>query len=321
MLNSGGFFLSRGYCHMKYDKQSLPFSDQADQLIRRGMVADRSALVKRLQAVNYYRLSGYWYSFRIRDENGVLGDDFLPGTTFETVWRRYAFDRRLRMIVMDAIERIEVAVRTQLTYFCSQLDGPFGYVSESALPKLTSKEYADWLCSIAREEEHSKESFVAHFRERYGDHHRHLPLWMAVEVLTFGGMLTLFKGVAPSTKRVVSEQYGIADEVLLSWLRSLNAVRNICAHHGRLWNRELGYKPLLPSPNKHPDWHEPVAVGNNRVFVILTICRYMLRIIAPQSQWSARLSSLLAEYPEVPATSMGFPDDWRSCPIWKEGMP
>ncbi len=84
---------------MRYDKPPLSFEEQADHLIQRGLVVDKSLFVDRLKNVNYYRLSGYLYPYRQAD------DTFKPGTTFERVWRHYTFDRRLRLIVMDAIGR------------------------------------------------------------------------------------------------------------------------------------------------------------------------------------------------------------------------
>ncbi len=97
----------------------------------------------------------------------------------------------------------------------------------------------------------------------------------------------------------------------------LNGTRNICAHHGRLWNRELGYKPMIPKRRKNPQWHDPVEVTNNRVFCILSILKYMLRRIAPQSNWPERLNDLLCEYDEIPIAPMGFPELWQECPIWQ----
>jgi abortive infection bacteriophage resistance protein len=94
----------------------------------------------RVSAVNYYRLSGYWYPFRNPD------DTFKAGTTFEAVWRRYVFDRRLRLLVMDAVERLEVAVRSQLAYHHAHQHGPFAYASEIAsLPKLRPSEYQEFV--------------------------------------------------------------------------------------------------------------------------------------------------------------------------------
>lgn len=295
---------------MKYEKPPLTFSQQADQLITRGLSADRSILIERLKAVSYYRLSGYWYPFRNPDNY------FKPGTTLEKIWKRYTFDRRLRLLVMDAIERVEVSVRTSLVYHLSHTYGPFAYTNHSYLPNITSNDHNDFLQKITNETKHSQEVFVSHFKDKYGDCHSHLPLWMVSEVMTFGMLLTLFRGAATSIKQTIAGEYKIPDRVLESWLRALNGVRNICAHHGRLWNRELGYKPMILKKNKHPEWHEPVAVKNNRVFAILTILKYFINLIAPQSKWPERFSHLLAEYPEIPLLPMGFPTNWRECSIW-----
>ncbi len=92
---------------------------QADLMISRGIVGDRELIETRLSSVNYYRLSGYLYPFRNPD------DTFKAGTTFEMVWQRYAFDRRLRLLVMDAIERIEIAVRSQLACHHALNHGPY----------------------------------------------------------------------------------------------------------------------------------------------------------------------------------------------------
>ena len=111
---------------MKYTKSPLTLEQQADLLLSRGMLGDRALMIDRLAVVNYYRLSGYWHPFRKQ------GDDaFRPGTTFEAVWDRYVFDRHLRLLVMDAIERIEVAVRTQLAYSLAHRQGdPFAYATD-----------------------------------------------------------------------------------------------------------------------------------------------------------------------------------------------
>jgi abortive infection bacteriophage resistance protein len=139
---------------------------------------------------------------------------------------------------------------------------------------------------------------------------------MTAEIMTFGILLTMFRGVGSPIKKQIAGEYGVSDTVLESWLRALNGVRNICAHHGRLWNRELGYRPAIPRNNKHPEWHIPVEVLNNRTFGILTILKYLIKMIAPQSKWSERFDHLLVEYPEIPLLPMGFPADWRECSIW-----
>jgi abortive infection bacteriophage resistance protein len=296
---------------MKYDKPPLSFEEQADRMIQRGLIADRSLLVERLKQVNYYRLSGYLFPYRQPD------DRFKPGTTFEKAWRHYAFDRRLRILVMDAVERVEVGIRTQLIYNLSHQFGPFGYCDFGSFPKLEKKQYDKWIKELREEAERNREIFVEHFRDRYGDKHKDLPLWMIGEIMSFGKILTIFNGCADSVRRSIAREYGVEDLILKSWLGALNVIRNVCAHHGRLWNRELGYKPYIPREQKYPQWHIPVKIPQNRIFGILTILRYLLKIIAPQSRWESRLLALLEEYPEISRWSMGFPDNWKDSLLWK----
>jgi abortive infection bacteriophage resistance protein len=296
---------------MKYGKPPLFFEEQADKLIARGFIADKVLLVERLRHVNYYRLSGYLYPYRQPD------DHFKPGTTLERVWRHYTFDRRFRLIVMDAIERVEVSFRTQLIYAFAHATGAFGYTKERSLSGLSNVEYIRWIEAVKKEVVHSRETFVEHFKRKYGDKHDFLPLWMAGEIISFGCTLTMYRGASGEIKKKLSEFYHVPDLVLTSWLQTINVVRNICAHHSRLWNRELGIKPLLPNKHKYPEWHVPVKIPQNRIFGILTILRYLLRVIAPQSRWESRLLALLEEYPEISRWSMGFPDNWKDSPLWK----
>ncbi|MDD5584701.1 MAG: Abi family protein [Candidatus Omnitrophica bacterium] len=296
---------------MKYDKPPLSFEEQAGLLIKRGLVVDRVFLIDRLRNVNYYRLSGYLYPYRQPDDN------FKPGTTFEKAWRHYTFDRRLRLIVMDAIERVEVSIRTQLICILAHESGAFGYTKQEILPNLEADDHSRWVDEINKEVNRSHEQFVEHFRKKYGDNHALLPLWMTGEIMSFGCILTMYRGMTVAFKKEIAAYYGIPDEVLSSWLQTINVIRNICAHHSRLWNRELGVKPYIPRKNKYPQWHEPVLIPQNRIFGVLTILRYLLRIIAPQSQWEARLLTLLDEYPEISRWSMGFPDGWKESPLWK----
>ncbi len=298
---------------MNFTKPPLTLEEQANLLLVRGMAGDRNLMVERLAVVNYYRLSGYWYPFRNPD------DTFQVGTSFEMVWRRYTFDRQLRLQVMDAIERIEVAVRTLLAYQHARLYGPFAYAErQDSLPGKTQQEWEVFVCRVEEETDRSKEIFVQHFKENYGDCHLHLPVWMATEIMSFGNLLTFFKGSTECIKKAIATKFRVPAIVFESWLLALNTIRNICAHHGRLWNREFGTKPKIPPPSKYPDWHVPVSIPKNRIFAILTISRYCLSQIAPQSSWPSRLFRLLEAYPDIPLGEMGFPDNWRQCPIWRE---
>lgn len=301
---------------MTYEKPALKLEDQAQRLLDRGLEADRDELIQRLASVNYYRLTGYLYPFRRPDDDG-----YTAGTTLEQVWNRYCFDRRLRVLVLDAVERVEVAVRTQLIYHFAHQCGPFGHCREDHLPHLSVAEYIEWREGILTETNRSKEAFKEHFFKKYGDSHQNLPIWMVSELMSMGSLLTLFRGVDGGIRKQVAEHFQMADELLLSWLRSLYAARNICAHHSRLWNRVLGYAPSLPQKNKFPRWHDKNDAGknlfpNNRCGLLLMICRHFLNLISPSSRWRDRVEQLFVEYPEMPLPDMGLPQDWNHHPLW-----
>lgn len=303
---------------MEYLKEALDYNQQATLLLNRGLEANHDELVMRLSAVSYYRLSGYLYPCRLPNS-----DNFQEGTTLDTVWSRYCFDRRLRMLLLDAIERIEVAVRTQLVYHFSHQHGPFGHCNEDNLPSLKVGDYISWREGLLTETQRSKDAFKKHFTSKYGDNHRSLPLWMAAELMSMGSLLTFYKGCSKDIQGAVAEHFGVVRELLLTQLLSLNAARNICAHHSRLWNRILGYAPGLPQKNKHPEWHLKDNDGNklltnNRSGILLMLCRSFLAQISPTSEWRGRVEQLFSEFPKIPVASMGLPEDWLNHPLWKQ---
>lgn len=234
---------------MKYTKPSLTFEEQADLLIKRGLVVS---------------------------------------------------DRKTLLIHLNNIFTLKY--------------GAFGHLNDSNLPRIDNSRWTELIQKIRDEAEHSKERFVDHYQNKYiGE--TDLPLWMAVELMTFGMLFTFFRGTESEIKHKVAAVYGISAEVLDSWLHCLNQVRNICAHHGRLWNRSLGIKPAIPRRNKHPEWHAPVEVSGEKILV-LTFLRYLISYVAPLSRWPNRVENLLKDYSDIPLKSMGFPENWKDCPIW-----
>jgi abortive infection bacteriophage resistance protein len=219
---------------------------------------------------------------------------------------------------MDAIERVEVAVlRTRMVEQFAARHGVFGHRAwKNFRPNFKPADHTKLMLDIDQATERSREVFVDHFRSKYTAEPS-LPLWMAAEIMTFGQLFTFYRQLNRVEQQQLAAPYGILPPVLESWLHTLNYVRNACAHHARLWNRELPIRPLVPDRKHQPDWHNPVAPGNDRIYVVLLMLRHFMRQVAQQSHWTARLHKLLADYPEIPLNSMGFPDSWTSCPIWK----
>jgi abortive infection bacteriophage resistance protein len=298
---------------VKYTKPPLTIADQVALLQSRGMEGDPDRIARRLNVVNYYRLSGYWYPFRNED------DSFYPGTHIDEVWSRYMFDRKLRLLVMDAIERIEVAVRTQIAYHQSREFGPFGYIERpEALPIRVNPdrtELTDW---IRKDVDRSRETFMLHFKKKYGTDHAFPPIWIATEVLSFGTVVALYRRSPKWIQKNIAKEFGVPSVAFQSWLLTLNTIRNYCAHHSRLHNRVFTLKPEIPPIHAIPDWHEPFVISNDRVFAILSICRHIMKIIAPNSRWAFRVVELIDNHPSIPLEVMGMPTNWREHALWRD---
>lgn len=297
------------------------YEQQIELLAGRGMiVGDREHTVRLLRRINYYRLSGYWYPFRILDNNGGKRrlDDFYPGTTFDDVMALYNFDARLRTSVLDTLAPIELAVRALLGHELGAIDRyahlrPDLLGSRARKPASTdeSPQYSKWIQRYERELDLSHEDFVKHHKLKYGGR---LPVWAAVEILDWGALTWLY-GMSPDQARNnVAEQCRLTAPQLESWLKALNIVCNYAAHHGRMFNRVYDLKPKLP---KDPG-HLGIASGRtNRLFGQLTTIQYLQRSLGlGQDQL---LPEVMATYPGVtlvPLSHTGTPENWRSSLLW-----
>lgn len=316
MLNCDGFLFkfNRGNT-----KPALTFEQQAQKLINRGLIApSQETLISYLKSVNYYRLSAYWYTFKTLDPQ-TNEEFFVPHTNLETIWERYVFDRNLRLLIMDAIEHIEVTIfRTRMVELFTVLYGPFGYIDRQNFnPSFSVKNHTNLLNDLNKSVLRSKEEFVERYRKKYSDE-PYLPLWMAAEIMSFGQLYTFFRNLHRSEKQVLSKQFDLYPPVFESWLHTLNFIRNTCAHHNRLWNREIPIRPLIPNKKHNPEWHTELAYDHKRLFTTLTLIQYLLQKIDSTNTWKDRLFSLIANYPNIPIHWMGFPENWKTSLIWKE---
>jgi len=253
--------------NLVYAKKPIDVPQQVALLISRGIYVEDNTFAQHvLETVSYYRFSAYLYPFRKNDGT----NNFVSGSSFNRCWRYYRFDRKLRFCVIDAIERVEVAVKAKLVNHFSQKYGIFAYRDPCnfASPPDTMR-LQRLLDFIDTETQRSKEEFVEHFRNTY-DTSNGLPLWMATEVMTFGNMLTFFCLLKKQDKQVIAKSFGSNEHVFESWLLNLNYIRNICAHHGRLWNRQFSISPITPA--KDLRWHEKAyPVNNKRIYATLCI--------------------------------------------------
>lgn len=296
-----------------YRKPALTFDQQLDRLQDRGLIIDdRTFALSKLKAISYFRLSAYSYPFRIRDEHSNVSSNFIPGTNFSEIIKLYEFDRHLRLIVMDAIEKVEVYIRTLLAYHLGHTYGTFGHTDASNFhPKF---DHMRWHEKIEEEAERSNDTFIKHYKRKYSGFPV-LPIWMAAEVMSLGSLSFGYEGMKNDEKRMISQQLGLHHNRLADWLHKLTYIRNVCAHHNRLWNRALS---IRPEAVRDPVWNPPITPRNNRIFFILLMLRYLLKTMDDGDNWRDQCTDLIEPIAQERRwrVAMGVPENWKKHPIW-----
>jgi len=147
---------------MRFSKPPLSYDAQLDLLQQRGLVVeDRHRALHYLSQLNYYRLGAYWLPF----ESDHKAHEFQSGTTFDQVLNLYIFDRELRLLVLDALERIEVSVRAAWAYHMAHTYGPHCHLNRELFK-------AHWRYDNNRQKlekavRHSQETFIRHLQQQY----------------------------------------------------------------------------------------------------------------------------------------------------------
>lgn len=254
----------------EYTKPWLPIDQQIDQLAARGLtVGDREHATAVIRAVGYYRLTGYLYPFRESESYETEGrtcttvlDTYCPGTTLHHAEDIITFDRRLRMLTMEGIERIEVAARMQIGYVLGRrsafsYEDPECFTDAFTAPCTDMREPAPskhvrWLQRVNARKSRSDEQFVAHFRDRYDDR---MPVWALTEILELGHLSTLYPGMLQPDAQEVADAFGVPTKKLMtSWLASLNYVRNVSATTPDSSTGNFSTHPNVPPQAKSRPW-------------------------------------------------------------------
>lgn len=290
------------------------YDEQVDLLASRGMdIGDRDAAINQLQHINYYRLSGYWYSFR-RQGASDREDTFYPGTTFSGVIRLYSFDANLRTATFASLTPIELALRALLGHALGTID-ECAHLKPALLGPRAAKGtyYATWMQRYQKGLADSKEDFVKHHHAKYAGT---LPVWAAVEILDWGALTYLYGFSPRQIQDSIADKFGLTAPQLESWMKSLNVVRNICAHHGRLFNKVHAIKPKLPNAGQLPEL-DKARQEMNRTFGQLTLIQHMLRTLDVGRH--QLLPAVLRSYPDInllPISHIGAPPHWATSTLW-----
>jgi len=303
----------------KYTKPALTVEQQVKFLISQGLLIKDQELANHvLSTVSYYRFSSYLLPFKLSHEN-KSPRQFKHQATFEKVWQLYQFDQKLRILVSDAIEKIEIAFRAALTNITSINFHPFWYVEKSYYKqaKHGSKKknfFDDFLKTVKTISQNKQELFIQHYHQNYNEP-EFPPIWMMIEALSFGTCSKIYDHIqAKKIRNEIAAVLGQHTTLIESWIRSLAYTRNLCAHHSRLWNRWFVIPPLIP---KDATIRSQLSFnGDYRFYLIAFIILQLLKKIAPYSNWNDQLFTLFEKNDEFVNVEMGFQPNWRMDSIW-----
>jgi len=297
---------------ISYSKTCTLPQDLIPLLSQRGLaISDEQRAVGYLTNIGYFRLSSYFYPLLKEPKSGHI---YKEGATFDMALNMYRFDRKLRILLFNEIEKIEVAIRSAMTNrISSELNDVFWMTDPRYFRNQTI--FAKTLTLIQLEIEKTKEDFIVHFETKYSNPYP--PAWMIAEIIPLGVLCNLFNNLTNKTiLKKIAHQFGLPLPVFSSWLLLLVNLRNLCGHHARLWNRQI---PIISHMLHNPifPWITPAIADMKRVYFRICIIKYLLFAVSPKNKFTQKLNSLLAEFPTIDVRAMGFPANWQAEPLWQ----
>lgn len=296
---------------MHYDKRPISIDEQlyaweAGQVV----CQDRVKALSYLSNISAYRLKPYKRCLTEKAGDGQAID-------FEQIIRLYVFDKKIRLLFFDAIERIEVAVRAQFINCFGVRYGDHWHLDPRFFSNLSAfdaftKEVSD--VSDPRKRPDS----LKHYFEKYADGPASPPCSMLMEAMSFGQVSRLFKGLDDNEgKKDIAQHFGVKVPVLANWLHSLSYLRNACAHHARVWNHAASIAPK--QPDKPTDkWLDISQINPKKIYLSFVVVCYLLRRISPSSTFQQRFLQLISdESNAMHYREMGFPYNWNQDGFWQ----
>jgi abortive infection bacteriophage resistance protein len=297
---------------VNYSKKCMLPQELIALLKNRGLLfPDEQKAINYLTNIGYFRLSAYCYPLLDTPKTNHL---YKKGATFDLVMNIYRFDRKLRLLLFNEIEKIEVAIRSVMCNLISDALNDVFWMTDAQNfknPDIFTKR----LSIIRSELDKSGEEFIVHFKNKYTNPYP--PAWMIAEIAPFGVLCSTFNNLKyKSIKKKVANYFGLSIPVLSSWIVSLVSLRNLCGHHNRTWNRE---NPLIPINLNSPafPWIDSSTTDMKRIYYRICIIKYLLFTVSPNNTFTQKLKSLLNAYPTIDIRAMGFPQNWHTEPLWK----
>jgi abortive infection bacteriophage resistance protein len=298
-----------------FEKKATSISEQIEILKKRGLlILDEKNAYHQLSNISYYRLGEYWYVM----QDDKINHTFKPNSKFEDIMALYDFDRELRILLFDVIEKIEISLRTKLIYHLSHEFDAWWFQNFELFED--SKALVKTLSSLESELERTKETTIKNHNRKHKDDRRYPPAWKSLEQTSFGSLSKLYGNLKNNinSKNIIAVEFGAVNHTYLpSWLQSIAQIRNYCAHHSRLWNKNLPGSPKLLS-NPPFLWIADVPQQHEfqKLYVHFCIMKYLLNIIQPENNLTEKLDGLFTKYSNVDPNALGMKINWQNELLW-----
>lgn len=288
-----------------YTKPTKSPEDLVQQLKQRGLIIkDEERAERYIRNIGYYRLSAYMFPF-LKDPKAA--HKFKPGVTFDHVLCLYRFDKKLRILLFNEIEKIEVAFRAAMVDTMTNRTGDIFWMTNPCFIRPVT------LSLIKREYNRSTEDFITHFKKSYSNPYP--PAWMISEILPFGNITWIFKELSDSNKKAIAKQFYLQAPIFESWITIIALTRNDCCHHARVWNKVHSILSCDMSKMTRP-WIS-LSTDRKRTYYNICIIKYFLDIISPNNDFKHKLIALFKQFPGIDLKAMGFNIHWFDEPLWK----
>lgn len=307
-------------------KRAATVTEHIELLRSRGMEVNADLAHQWLNYVSYYRLSAYWYPARILASGGQRENSFVPGTRFSDAIALYEADRKLRTLVHDGMERIEIAMRTRIGEVLVATS-PLSYTDPQRFRP--TFDHQRWMMMTNKRINRAGKNneAIRHYRDNYDNQY---PFWVLAEVLDFADVSRLYEGLPASDQRLIAEKMGIVIDLtpisknqqrkvklqspLVRWMEQLTIVRNFCAHHARLWNKSFAPAPTT-ALRTLPRFVALPQGQSEEMFGVLTVMASLIRVASPGTTWPDKITRLIHDSfltnPFVNPASLGIPDNWN----------
>ena len=299
-----------------YEKKPTTISEQIALLKNRGLeIESEEETAHFLSHISFYRLGEYWHPMQSDVKNHI----FKPNSKFKEVIALYCFDRELRIILFDVIEKLEISLRTKLIYHLSHEFDPWWFQNFDLFTD--SLALTKTLSGLGEEISRSRKEITLknHFKN-YKEDGRFPPAWKTLEHTSFGTLSKLYGNLKNpiKSKDIIAQEYGAVNHTYLpSWLQSIAQIRNYCAHHSRLWNRNLPSTVKLLTKPPLP-WIEAIPKESEfqKIYVHLCLMKYLLNIVTPGNHFTTHLRELFNKYPNVDPAALGMKESWKEESLW-----